>query len=618
MKILQFCGRSVALVGILALSAAQAVGALSISVNESVACVGCSVNITVHSTPDCDENETATDPQVTIGNDSVAVYQSSEFPEEWTGSYTPGTSGSFTAVVNNGCDPAASTTFTATELTGFTKDPNDIAICVGGNITYTAQMSPTDKPECLGWSGDITVPEGDAPMSITMTYPTAGEKTVTVYMLCNINNDCTETIKVIEVATLTMNGGDVTGATFLHCKMASGTLTVTATANPSVSATDLPACWTATDTVGSATTTHSGTFTVTVDLTVPASHIITFTAGTSSRTVTIKVVSAEVKAVLFTSDHGVLTDYNTDYVGEGGTVFSPRGWQKSPAANNPVTHQMGSHLTVNVKLVVEPSGVDFKLLSTGDIIYPTGSGTATGTEQMVSLTSTTPLHDSTSKTVGNTTWSVRFGGQIVCATETSGPHTIYGLLGVPTGDEPTLKRVSGVVDLVSARATELTVGVGLRNYLKDQLSVGNPLGQTSPWRPLDPSSPGYDCLSLAKTALKALQIVGGSGGTDTAMPSTDADYSDYETSNCNIHGTESLVVMDSGPNLFEGCLTVNVPYAGLWITKYIPFWPHGGVYDTKRDVIAAWVAAGKRPEWWNNIGYNVCNAYGRVSPVPMY
>ena len=347
-------------------------------------------------------------------------------------------------------------------------------------------------------------------------------------------------------------------------------------------------------------------------------HDTTFTAGTSSRTVTVKVVSAEVRAVIFTSDHGVLIDYNTDYVGEGGTEFSPRGWQKSPAKNNPITHQMGQNVTVDVKLVVEPPGVDFELLSAGDIVYPTGSGTATGSEQAVSLTSTTTLYDFIFKTVGSTTWSVRFGGGLVCATETSGPHTIYGLLGVPTGDEPTLKRVSGVVDLVSPAPTELNVGVSLRNYLRHQLNVANPIGQTSPWRPLDPSSPGYDCLSLASTALKALQIVGGSGGTDTAMPSTNANYSDTETSNCNIHGTETLVVMDAGPNLFEGCLTVNVPYGGFTITKYIPFWPYGGVYDSKRDVIAAWVAAGRRPEWWNNIGYNVCNAYGRISPVPMY
>jgi hypothetical protein len=107
---------------------------------------------------------------------------------------------------------------------------------------------------------------------------------------------------------------------------------------------------------------------------------------------TIYVVKAEIKSVTFTSDHGVLNNWDTNFADSAGTVYNPRGWQKNPLINNPITHTQGVRITANATVKVEPMGIGFDLdgdSSVGALVFRTPDQISTGSDQAIEVTSET-------------------------------------------------------------------------------------------------------------------------------------------------------------------------------------------------------------------------------------
>lgn len=162
---------------------------------------------------------------------------------------------------------------------------------------------------------------------------------------------------------------------------------------------------------------------------------------------TIQVV---LKSVVFTSDHGVLTDYNSSFNGSGGTVYTPRGWVKgwwlTGGANNPVSHTRGQKVTVNVVVSAKPAGMNLSLSGTGTapgLSFPSTPFLSTSSDQSVLLTSSQALQQRVDVLNQSVSWTVAVPGGASLSIGSSGPHTIFVTWGDP-GAGPTMKRVNYV------------------------------------------------------------------------------------------------------------------------------------------------------------------------------
>jgi len=60
----------------------------------------------------------------------------------------------------------------------------------------------------------------------------------------------------------------------------------------------------------------------------------------------------DVKKVVFTSTHNLLKDYNTDFGGDGTSLYVPTGWDRRESPDlpiaNPVSHTKGTTVTLQV------------------------------------------------------------------------------------------------------------------------------------------------------------------------------------------------------------------------------------------------------------------------------
>lgn len=161
------------------------------------------------------------------------------------------------------------------------------------------------------------------------------------------------------------------------------------------------------------------------------------TSIVATDTIDVKAISAEVKSVIFTSDHGLLRDYVP--ATNSGDLFSPRGWRKDPAANNPISQTMNTSLVANVVICVKPAGVTYSLESTVSnfcaLALSAGSAASTGSDQTLTATSYVVLPDCVFVDEDSTVWTL---GNISGASSslsinagTSGPHKVYVTYSTP-------------------------------------------------------------------------------------------------------------------------------------------------------------------------------------------
>ena len=238
--------------------------------------------------------------------------------------------------------------------------------------------------------------------------------------------------------------------------------------------------------------------------------------------VEVTAVSAEIKSVLFTSDHGVLRDNNTDWT-DTGTVYDPRGWRKSPAANNPISHTQGEYITADVVICVEPSGVEFSLEGDGPIDaldFVADAETSTGADQTIYVSSTSALPGAVDTLDHSIDWTALAGSSASadCYAGASGSHKIYVTHGTP------------------------------------------PI-----WKILDSSHSGGSCIAHSNLLMHIVNLLGVPGGTLAKVySSTDLNFDSQESHTINGHACTVVVVVPRGTgyeyNYYEACLHIEGRY----------------------------------------------------------
>ncbi len=276
-----------------------------------------------------------------------------------------------------------------------------------------------------------------------------------------------------------------------------------------------------------------------------------------NRAYELTILKVELKSVEFTSDHGVLTDYNTDYAGSGGTVYNPRGWVKN-GANNPITHVKDGKITANVTLCVQPSGISFNLTGDGPIaaldFHKTGL-TSSGSDQSISVTSDENLPASVNVLNHNINWSVTIGGQTY-GDETSGPHKIYVTWSSP-GSGPTLKRIDKVCNTADGQNSTVGIADNLQDMVASDTTFGS--GDVDGWALLDGGN--GDCDNQARCMKYAFEMSGaGSANIQFVRASSNAGQGNCLDLESRVvsNQTQYLVMdFDTGSgynwNAYEGC-----------------------------------------------------------------
>ena len=224
------------------------------------------------------------------------------------------------------------------------------------------------------------------------------------------------------------------------------------------------------------------------------------------------VVKVELKSVIFTSDHGLLTDYNSNYTGSGGTVYNPRGWTET-GTNNPISHTKGTNISANVKLCIQPTGLGYNLTGDGFVQYlsfHTNGVTSSGSDQALALVADTNLPVKVDVINHSINWSVNFGGTM-CVTTSSGPHKVYVTWGNP-GTGPTLKRMDWACGNAQGATSITTAAEDFKDIISvnpgyDRDNLGNNTWNTNSWQFLDSNQRG-DCITLAALACTGLRMIG--------------------------------------------------------------------------------------------------------------
>jgi hypothetical protein len=332
-----------------------------------------------------------------------------------------------------------------------------------------------------------------------------------------------------------------------------------------------------------------------------------------SVTWTLYAVGAEVKAVIFTSDHGVMTDWDSDYAGSGGTVYNPRGWRKTPPANNPISHTKGLNISANVVICVQPAGVSFTLDGDGPVTaldFSAGGQTSTGSDQTISVTSTGPLEAKVYTTGGSIVWTIKdvggTGGPTVGA-GTSGPHTVYVTWDTPADGTATVHRIKWVCNKADGQTTKEACVDAIWHGVAGGTTFGLGPPQTDGWALLDGGR--GDCDNQARCMSYAVLVLGaGPAEVDYVRASTDEDVSDLETRYCSEDGEEWLYLdFDPGPgmnrNNYEGCCRTSDPVHWYAITPEIKA-------DSGFLILCALANEHGVTQWWFWDAYELCTQDG--------
>ncbi|MBU1695035.1 MAG: hypothetical protein KKC51_13890 [Verrucomicrobia bacterium] len=275
-----------------------------------------------------------------------------------------------------------------------------------------------------------------------------------------------------------------------------------------------------------------------------------------------------IQKVAFTSDHGVLTDYNTDYAGSGGTVYNPRGWIKG-GKNNPITHVKDSKITVDVTLCVKPAGLYYDLTGDGPIgaldFHKSGL-TSSGSNQTFTITSEEKLPAQIDVLDDSISWSIDLSGGLTCRKENSGPHKIYVTWGQP-GSGPTVKRVNKVCYTAWWQNTCEGIADSLQDMIAAETAFGP--GNVDGWALLDGGS--GDCDNQARCMKYTFEMLG-AGAADVRLVRASSNAGqgnclDLETR--VVSNQTHYLIMDFDPsptnyywNAYEGsCEAANHYYA---------------------------------------------------------
>jgi hypothetical protein len=363
--------------------------------------------------------------------------------------------------------------------------------------------------------------------------------------------------------------------------------------------------------------------------------------------------SAEVLAVTYDSDHGVLRDNNTDWSNAGNLYPEPE-WDNN--TNAPISHTMGEPLTMTVTVDVEPADLDLDL----HVPYPdapyhsgTASFTSTGEPQNVTITMSTSLPNSVGVlNAPPIDWYVCGLGPEYADVPAgqSGGTTIYLTLGTPGGSVVTEKRLAYVCGVCGGQSTLRGVADAIYADLcsreQPTLNPGAPLTQPS-WLLLGETPMGAPCIGLAMLMRDAVNMVGGQASvgyiyarpTQAQLPVFASVQELYSTRGCaadyaprpgvppppdgwpdehDSYGDEQLRVKHGRIQKWEGVCVAAGKYYGVKLTAaegplvFLHQWLN------MQDVYQAWVIFTSGLEGWRNI-VDLCQIPGPLpqSPPPL-
>lgn len=149
----------------------------------------------------------------------------------------------------------------------------------------------------------------------------------------------------------------------------------------------------------------------------------------------VKITLVKVIKVIFTTDHHVMTDNNSDWKNSG-TAFSKPEWTFGNKSN-PVSHTKNRKVTVDVVFDVYPRGAGSTACTVkgkaafGSLEFSATGNIQGGDSQRFTATTTNTLPDNLAKLTGDIDWTVDTTDDGSFPAGASWGHTVYVTLGDP-------------------------------------------------------------------------------------------------------------------------------------------------------------------------------------------
>jgi len=234
--------------------------------------------------------------------------------------------------------------------------------------------------------------------------------------------------------------------------------------------------------------------------------------GPCDDTVKLTVIDFKLKALSFSSDHGLMLDNNTDFEPTG-TAFAEPEWLpgSTPPRNYPISHTKATNVQVSLLVFVNP-------LDTPTLNYTvTGVGSAAGFNfattaplpggpTFLNLTSTDRIDDKIQEIDATIQWNTTMGG-CTYLDENTGPHKVYVTAGTPrdttvSAHIVTQKRMERAVQQASA-ANSLNPHEIVKTVIQAQRFQYN-VPRMNAWTVPDGNS---DCQTIVRFAEKVAKMV---------------------------------------------------------------------------------------------------------------
>jgi hypothetical protein len=260
-----------------------------------------------------------------------------------------------------------------------------------------------------------------------------------------------------------------------------------------------------------------------------------FTFGSSSceDVVNATVAKTELESLIFTSDHGVLTNQKWSWTDDG-TPYGEPEWEdgRSPLSY-PISHTKNDSISVTALVSVLPPGTPpatYQISATGPPGFTfSGSQSLAGGESRFPVTSTDTLQDKVYTFTPPVQWTVTHDG-CTCVQEQAGPERTYVTYGTPVATStPTEKRVSNVCQWADGESTIDGIALRIWQYLTNHEPPIFDLQQGScpapcPWSLMreEPPTPGQ-CIDLAVLMQHACGVIGVPGSIGYVYATTDMD-----------------------------------------------------------------------------------------------
>jgi len=305
--------------------------------------------------------------------------------------------------------------------------------------------------------------------------------------------------------------------------------------------------------------------------------------GTISTVVTI--IKTTLEEVVFTSDHGVLRNYNTDFEGDGSPadVFNPRGWKAGMIGSNPITHTRNQNTEIAVRAKVEPANINYTLAGSSPNLYANFEPiqvTSSGQTQLIFFESQGLLPDNVNILYPSIIWKFSVEGKAYGEAKRLNQQ-IYVTWGTPSvhdGSHATIKRIHWLCEEASTNSSKELVADALWKAVNQHTHFGSGgtqegccEGSYIGWKLRDQGTGcNYcgDCDNLATLMKYAADMIGiGPAQVTPVYASTNAgagnclslESEPYESTNKYLIMNFNIGALDHGNwfwNVWEGCCEV--------------------------------------------------------------